>query len=182
MSNATVINQAFKDFEKTIHDVTRKRLQKWCGNLVKNAIKMRLGDPKAHNFTGNLLNSILVCLYENGNPTDVWYAADEPNVRTAIRVKMTRRNKPYYFTKSGDYEGKPSKFIADVETDKGWGIDDAKAFYASFRPQGNNMFDIVVGYAVEYADFVQQQRKTTGILETMGYAYHSGMTFMQLAS
>ena len=180
MGNATVIDKAFRDFEKTIRDTTRKRLQSWCKQLVSAAVKMRLGDPKAHNFTGNLLNSIVVCLYEDGNPIEAFYAADEGNVKSAIMHKMTARKRPYLFVRDGDYEGRPSKYFATVPTDQGWGIDDAKEFFASFLPQGRDMFDIVVAYTVEYANWVQMQRNTTGILETEGYARKTGMTFMQL--
>lgn len=179
MNNRDVVDKAFEDFEKKMLKKIKERIVKWCGDLVSKAVEMRLGDPKAHNFTGNLINSIFVCLYENGNPTDIWYASEQPNVRPAIRVKMTARNRPYFF-QNGDYDGSNSKFRAEVPTNQGWGIDDAKAFYSSYRPQGNNEFDIVVGYAVEYADFVQQKRKTTGYLEMIGYTRHSGMTFMQL--
>lgn len=174
------LDAAFKGFEKQIRDVGRKRLQAWCQDLVRQAVTMRLGDPKAHNFTGNLLNSIVVCLYEDGKPVTAYYAADDGRVKSAIMQKMTTRQRPYSFYKEGDYEGRPSVYKPDVPTNSGWGIDDAKEFFASFKPEGKNMFDVVVAYPVEYADWVQTQRNTTGYLETLGYAKKTAVNFMQV--
>lgn len=174
------LDAAFRRFEKQIRDVGRQRIEKWCMDLVTTAVKMRLGDPKAHNFTGNLLNSIVVCMYENSSPYKAFYAADDGRVHNAIMPKMTARSRPYSFVKSGDYEGRPSHYTATVETDRGWGIDDAKEFFASFKPDGRNMFDVVVAYPVEYADWVQMQRNTTGYLETLGYAKKTAVKFLQI--
>lgn len=178
MKNSTKIDKAFSAFEKEIHNKVREKLQSWCKELIGKAIDMRLMDMRAHNFTGNLLNSIVVCLYEKGQPCDVWYAADEPNVRSAIHVKMTARKKPYSF-KKGDYDDRPSHYQATVRTDKGWGIDDAKQFFQSYRPQGSKMFDVVICYAVEYAEWVQVERNTTGYLEMVGFTTYSAREFLK---
>ena len=180
--NDAVLNRAFKEYEKYIIDCTRNELSKWCLALVKAAVERRLGDYNAHNFTGNLLNSIVVCLYENGKPQHAWYSSETGGVRGPIMGKMSpQRRKAYYFG-GGDYDGSRSYFKPVVNTDGGYGADDARKFFEGYKPDGNNLFDIVVAYTVEYADFVQQQRNTTGILETHGYARHTGMTFMKIAS
>jgi len=171
------LDAAFKGFEKQIRDVGRKRLQRWCQDLVRQAVTMRLGDPKAHNFTGNLLNSIVVCLYEDGKPVKAWFASDDGRVQSANMPKMTKGR--YYFAQ-GDFEGAKSFYNASMGTDKGWGIEDAKNFFANFVPDGKNMFDVVVAYPVEYADWVQIQRNTTGYLETLGYAKKTAVRFMQI--
>lgn len=181
-NNDAIIDRAFKEFENKIHDTVRKHLSEWCKELVSAAVRMRLGDPKAHNFTGNLLNSIVVCLYENRNPIQAFYAAEQGNVKSAIMHKMTARKRPYSFYRTGDYEGKQSKYTATIPTDEGFGIEDAKEFFSSFRPEGRNMFDVVVAYTVEYADWVQLQRNTTGFLESLAYAKKTGMTFMTFKS
>lgn len=178
--NDATIDKAFSKFEKTIRDTVRSRLTDWCKELVATAVRMRLGDPAAHNFTGNLLNSIVVCLYEDRRPVEAFYASDEGNVKSAIMGKMTARKRPYSFSKNGDYEGRPSYYTATIPTDKGLGINDAKEFFQTFRPEGRNMFDIVVSYPVEYADWVQTQRNTTGFLETLAYAKKTAVTFMKL--
>lgn len=174
------LDAALKKFEKQIREVGRRRVELWCHELVQAAIKMRLEDPKAHNFTGNLLNSIVVCLFENGSPYKAFYAADDGRVKSAIMPKMTARSRPYSFGKTGDYEGRPSHYTATVETNSGWGLDDAKEFFASFKPGGRDMFNIVVAYPVEYADWVQSQRNTTGFLETLGYARKTAVRFMEV--
>lgn len=180
-NNAT-IDRAFAEFEKTIRDTTRQRLSEWCRELVATAVRMRLGDPKAHNFTGNLLNSIVVCLYEDRTPKEAFYAAEQGSVRSAIMHKMTARQKPYSFYRTGDYEGNRSQYTATVPTDSGWGINDAQQFFSSFRPDGRNMFDVVVAYTVEYASWVQIQRNTTGFLESLAYAERTATTFLYLKS
>lgn len=180
-TNSANIEKGFAKIKEQIYAKTEQRLRKWCVELVTTAIRMRLGDPNAHNFTGNLLNSIVVCLYKDGDPLDVFYAAGREGVKSARMPKMTARTKPYFFAR-GDYDGANSYFTATIETNKGWGVDDARAFFTSFRPDGRNMFDIVVAYTTEYAEFVQMARNTTGILETLGYARHTGTTFMELTS
>lgn len=174
------LDRTFKNFEKQIMDVGRDRLKLWCKDLVKAAVKMRLEDPKAHNFTGNLLNSIVVCLYENGKPLEAFYAAEDGRVKSAIMPKMTARERPYSFFSSGDYEGNRSVYKAEVSTNGGWGIDDAKEFFASFKPEGRNSFDVVVAYSVDYADWVQIKRNTTGFLETLGYAKKTAVQFLEI--
>lgn len=174
------LDKTFKNFEKQIMDVGRDRLKLWCKDLVKAAVKMRLEDPKAHNFTGNLLNSIVVCLYENSKPLEAFHAAEDGRVKSAIMPKMTARERPYSFFNSGDYEGNRSVYKAEISTDGGWGIDDAKEFFLSFKPEGRNSFDVVVAYPVEYGNWVQMQRNTTGFLETLAYAEKTAIKFLEI--
>ena len=132
-----------------------------------------------HNFTGNLLNSIVVCLYREKSPTIAYFSSSL--VPEAIRPKMSGpRRRAYVFRP--DYDGVyGSKYRPEVKTNKGWGRDDAENFFESYIPNGRNLFDIVVAYTVEYADWVNQQRGTTGILETWKEAKSTGMTFMEVA-
>ena len=174
-----VINKAFKDFKKEIVEVTRAELNKWCWDILESAIRARENNPNAHDFTGNLLNSIVVCLYENGEPYVPYFAADL--VPSAIRPKMKKRLRKRVFF-NPDYSGAKSAYLPTIDTNGGWGRDDANKFFASYRPQGRNMFDIVVAYTVEYADWVDTQRKTTGFLETKKFALRTGVQFLQLKS
>lgn len=174
------VEKAFAKFEKHIMEVSRKRLKEWCQELVSAAVNMRLNDFKAHNFTGNLLNSIVVCLYEQGEPVEAFYSSEDGRVKSAIMPKMTARPRPYSFYKTGDYEGNRSVYKAEVSTNGGWGIDDAKEFFASFRPDGNNLFDVVVAYTVEYSTWVQAKRNSTGFLEMKGYAEKTALNFLEI--
>ena len=177
MSNASVIDKVFKDFEKRILDTTERELQKYCWRILDAAIKARERNPKAHNFTGNLLNSIVVCLYRRKNPVIAYYSSSL--VLEAIRPKMRKRKRiPVSF--NPDYEGRITKYLPTVQTNGGWGYEDAQEFFESYTPHGDNMFDIVVAYTTEYANWVEMERQTTGILQTRKFARRAGMTFMYL--
>ena len=179
MSNTSVIDTAFKKFEKQIEDMTEQELQKYCWSILQAAIKARESNPNAHDFTGNLLNSIVVCLYRRRKPVIAYFSSSL--VGEAIRPKMrvlTTKEKRYGF--NPDYSGKHSVYKPTVNTNGGWGRDDAEEFFETYVPKGNNMFDIVVAYTVEYANWVEIQRQTTGILQTQKFAERTGMTFMYL--
>lgn len=180
MRNITVVKKAFADFDKQIIETTRMELNKWCWAIIEAAVSARENNPNGHDFTGNLLNSIVVCLYENGDPYVPYYPSDI-GVLPAIRKKMKKRLRKRVFF-NPDYRGENSAYFPTVETDGGWGRQDAENFFASYRPQSKNMFDIVVAYTVEYADWVEQQRQTTGILQTKQFVVGTGMRLLQLKS
>ena len=79
-----------------------------------------------------------------------------------------------------DYDGEESAYLPTIETNGGWGKDDAQEFFESYKPKGNNLFDVVVAYTVEYANWVQMERGTAGILQTLQYAERTGKQFMRL--
>lgn len=179
-TNKQTLNQAFKDYRKYILDATEKELREWCYFLVNEAIKWRMRNPEAHNFTGNLLNSIVVCLYREKAPIVAFFSSSQ--VPQAIHPKMSKRLKRRYVFRPKDYDGASnSKYLPEIETNRGWGRDDATKFFESYTPRGGNLFDIVVAYTVEYADWVNQQRGTTGIMQTWQEAKSTGMTFMEVA-
>ncbi len=174
------ISRAIADYHKEIINEVEKRCKTYCNNLIWWAIRYRKTAFDAHDFTGNLLNSIVVCLYKKREPQTAFYAA-EKGIPKAISAKMSRDKrgrKRYHF--DPDYSGAVSDFRADVETDRGWGENDARIFFNSFRPNGNNIFDIVVAYPVEYAEWVEEQRGTTGILNAYAEAQNVGMVLLQL--
>ncbi len=166
---------AYKD--NVIIPEMEKALKKWCRDILNAAILARQRNPQAHNFTGNLLNSIVVCLYRERKPVIAYYASDL--VPEAIQPKMRMRVRRRVFFKK-DYDGEESAYLPTIQTNGGWGKDDAQEFFETYRPKGNYLFDIVVAYPVEYANWVQQHRATTGILNTLSYAERTGRTFMRL--
>ena len=174
-----ILDKAFKDYYKYICDTAEKELREWCDGLLDSAIKWRMTDPAAHNFTGNLLNSIVICLYREKSPVVAFFSSGR--VRAALYPKMSLRHKRRYVFRP-DYDGKSeSRYLPEVETNRGWGRDDAVKFFESYSPDGDNLFDIVVAYTTEYAEWVQLERGTTGAITTWAEAKHTGMTFMQLA-
>jgi hypothetical protein len=174
-TNDSIIDKACKDYKKAIFNEVEKRCKSFCDDLCLRAIEFRKSAPGKHDFTGNLLTSIVVCLYRNGRPVYACYAGD--SLSYPIQVKMTAPKK-YHF--KVDYEGAESHYTPSVKTDEGWGPDDAVKFFQSYRPEGKNLFDIVVAYPVEYASWVEKQRSTTGILQTYAYAERVGTTFLGL--
>lgn len=164
--------QKIEAYKKAITDEIERRCTQYCSELCLQAIQSRRNNPDAHNFTGNLLNSIVVGLYREGIPRYAYYASQY--VQSAIQVKMSRGR--YHF--DPDYDGTKSSYVPVVKTNGGWGEEDAKNFFESYRPKGKNLFDIVVAYPVEYADFIEKLRGTTGIMETWAEAKQIGREYL----
>lgn len=163
------------DYHKRILDEVEKRCYDYCEELCRSAVSYRKSEPEKHDFTGNLLNSIAVCLYRDGNPKEAWYSQDI--VFEATQAKMTAPRKYRFFN---DYSGAKSRYNPDVKTDEGYGANDALNFFMSYRPAGRRAFDIVVAYTTEYADWVEQERGTTGIMRTYDFADRTAIQFLQL--
>jgi len=174
-TNANIVRNAIAKYRIMIFDEVEIRCRKFCAELCQSAITYRKSNPRAHNFTGNLLNSIVVCLYRLGSPIYACYAADRTT--KAIQVKMTHP-KSYFF--KGDYDGKSSRYHPTVVTDEGWGEDDARQFFQSYRPEGKNLFDIVVAYPTEYGEWVEMKRSSTGIMQTYAHAEQVGVSYLKL--
>ena len=176
--NKATIQKAVENYKNQVIIPTMEaEMKKWCSHILDAAIKARQKNPQAHNFTGNLLNSIVVCLYKNAKPAIAYFSSDI--VPEAIMPKMKKRLRKRVFFKR-DYDGEESAYLPTVETNGGWGRDDAQEFFESYKPKGNNLFDIVVAYTVEYANWIQMQRATAGILNVWQFAERTGRTFMRL--
>ena len=160
-------------YREAIIKETRRRCVIFIDNLLEAAIEYRL--QQGHNFTGNLINSIAVGLYQERKLTEIRYASDE--LKSAIQVKMTYP-KRYAFTR--DWDGDASHYIPAIATNEGWGKDDARTFISGYRPGGKNLFDIVVAYTTEYASFVEKQRSSTGILSLYAEAPSIAMLCLEL--
>lgn len=177
VTNRTIIHNAIAEYRTKIFDEVENRCRKFCTDLCQEAIRARKNAPGAHNFTGNLINSIVVCLYRNREPINAYYAAQY--VPKAIQVKMRQRmRKRYRF--NPDYDGDKSHYLPTVQTNGGWGEDDARHFFQDYVPKGKNLFDIVVAYPVEYGNWVEAQRSTTGILQAYSHAESVGVTYLKL--
>lgn len=182
MSGINEVKRAIDDYYKQILATVESRCRKFCSDMCIEAVKNRKTEPGAHNFTGNLLNSIVVCLYRDSKPRDAWYSSMVDGVTKAIRIKMRVRphKKRYYFPT--DYDGASGTKYSppDIPISGRWGVDDAKDFFSSYKPSGDHLFDIVVAYTVEYADWIEQVRNTTGILRTKAFAERTGITYLKL--
>jgi len=174
-TNAAQAQKTLEEYRKSILDEIESRCIKFCDHLCESAIEFRQSAPLKHNFTGNLLNSIVVCLYREKMPVYAAYAAER--VAKAIHVKMTY---PRTYGFNPDYDGAKSKYRPEVQTNEGFGEDDAREFFQSYRPMGKCLFDIVVAYPVEYGEWVQEHRGTTGILAAYDHTEKVGTTWLGL--
>lgn len=177
--NRSKVNNAINGYWNSILNEVENQCRSYCVKLCTEAVKARQTNPKAHNFTGNLLNSIVVCLYRQGNPVYACYAAQY--AAAAIQMKMKQRKRRRYFF-NPDYDGEKSAYLPTIQTNGGWGVEDARDFFYEHKPSGKNLFDIVVAYPVEYANWVEQQRSSTGIVQTYQFAENIGINFLKIAA
>lgn len=171
------IHNAISSFKKTIRDEMSNRCKGLCEELLSLAIRNRESAPKKHNFTGNFINSIVVILCEKGKVVSAFYASDKIG-KKAIAVKMTRRKGTYRF--SNDFENTSSVYSPKVDTNEGFGVHDAERFVMEYRGNGKNMFEIVVGYPVEYASYIELKRHTAGFIETRGMANSVSVKYLTI--
>lgn len=132
--------------------------------ICDDAIRFRQTAPGKHNFTGNLINSIVAVVYRDRSPRYARYAAQLVG-KPAIQCKMTAYpgEKPRRYRFELDWDGAKSQYDAEVVTDEGYGKDDAEAFVNGYRPSAQGWV-ITVAYPVEYAPYIERERQTTGIM------------------
>lgn len=164
MKNAYILQLAIERRLEEKYDEMEVKLKKHCDDICESAVNFRLDEPNAHEFTGNLLNSIAVALYRRGKLVQATFSSSM--VPGAIAPKMTT-DKFYHW--KPDWQGDERTFRADVKTDEGYGKYDAQSFVVYYNPDKKAVFEIVCAYTTEYAKWVEQQRNTTGFLNTVQY-------------
>lgn len=177
-TNVKIINKAFKDFRKEIEESSLKWVCEYARSIVYKAIDFRLREKYAHNFTGNLLNSIVAAVYYNKDFKNAYFSG-ETEIRQPRYYEMTASHGRYFF--KVDYSGKSSVFVPEIETLRRKGIDDAYEFVSTYSPKIDG-YVVVVAYTTEYAEFVEMERHTTGFLKTYKYAEKIGRNYFQLPS
>ena len=160
---------ALENFAKAKYDELEERLKNHCNEIIEQAIGFRLNNPNAHDFTGNLLNSIVVALYRNGQL--VYYTIpNQHGVEAPFGWKMTAPKKYYFSLTRGklglDYsKTEPSSYYEPAKVTNGkTGIQDAQEYIHNFKPDKKAVFQIVVAYTADYAEWVET---TTGYLRTV---------------
>ena len=165
--NRKVVEDAFREFRnKTMHNEVIKQLSLICQNILISAIhyRLRLSHAQGHDFTGNLINSIVVVLYQDGEIADVWSAGEQGQIKKPICRKMTARKKAYFYR--NDYSNTQSKYRAEIPTNRGVADEDIQMFLNSNAPNVKEGFCVTVAYTVEYAEWVELERGTTGFVQT----------------
>lgn len=186
-NNAKVVDDAFKAFKTEIDETTFKVLDSWCREILRSAISFRLREPEGHNFTGNLINSIVVLLYRKSKGTKASYFAYD-SLKLPIRRELSgitargkhRRNRIWL---RPDWSGEQSALKGSelIATDQSWGQNDATNFANNWLPSNPNLdFVICVAYTSEYASFVEHERNTTGILQTESFVGRSAIEWVGL--
>lgn len=168
------IQKAFDDFRKNeVNLEMSKQLSVCCQNILVKAIQYRLNlsHTLGHDYTGNLINSIVVILYDDGEISSVYAAGREGQIRKPICRKMSARKKAYYY--NNDWSGSKSSYRAEIPTNRGVADEDIAAFINSNTPAVSKGFCITVAYTVEYASWVELERGTTGYLNTESFALKS---------
>lgn len=182
--NNTVISEAFKRFyEDTVKPRTYQRLCSWCENLINAAVQYRRGAKDAHNFTGNLINSIVVVLYEGNKRAE--FFSNSVVRKPAIRKEMSAlnskgRKRRYRIHLNPDWEGHRSSYLPEVPTDGSWGEIDAAHFASRYRPKVKAEYAIVVAYTSEYAAWVEFQRHTTGYFAMLKHTEDTAVSLVKL--
>lgn len=158
-----LIDHAFHDFRtEVIDNEIRREMSLACQNIVFKSIQNRRNTPGAHDFTGNLLNSIVAVLYKDKEL--VYYYTSAGSLRSPRYYEMTASHGAYHF--KIDYSGKESNYSPDIETLRRKGIDDALEFMSMYTPDRDG-FVMVVAYTTDYANFVEIERATTGYVQTL---------------
>lgn len=156
---------ALKNFTKKKLDDLEKKLLKFCEQTLDKAIQSRFDAPGAHNFTGNLVNSIVVGLWREGRLVQGFLPGSKNNVEMVKRKKMTAG---VWYRYKIDYDTVPNTvFYGTVTTNQGKGRQDALNFLETFKPDPKAAFHIVVAYTTEYANWVETMRGTTGFMKTV---------------
>lgn len=165
-------------FGKTVDDVILGELYVFAQNIIYKAIQEREKNPQKHDFTGNLLNSIVSAVYKDKDFKKAFFSG-ETGIKSPRYYEMTASHGRYHF--KVDYEGRESNFTPDIETLRRKGLDDAYEFISTYTPNING-YVIVVAYTTDYANWVESQRATTGYLATMRYAEKCAIKMFPLRS
>lgn len=167
-NNKSVTEKAFKDFENGVmREEMTKQISLHCMNILISAIRNRLSlsHRVGHDYTGNLINSIVVVLYQDGEIADMWTAGSDGQVKKPKFRKMTARKRMYVY--SNDYSNSSSRYRAEVPTNRGVADEDIENFLNTNTPSIQKGFCVTVAYTVEYAEWVEIERGTTGYLKTL---------------
>jgi hypothetical protein len=170
------LGKVLRNYEETaMNDVIFKHLDTICSRLLLDAIiEHRLRTEGAHQFTGNLINSIVVILFNKVTGEQVNYFAYD-RLKAPIRREMTsitargtqRKNRIHFYPDWQNRMG--SSYLPDVVTDESYGHEDAISFAQSWSPETGKTFEICVAYTSEYAQWVNIHHHTVGYAQSVSY-------------
>lgn len=190
-----IAHKQIQEYMKQWYADAYKQMQRTCLRILKRAVTERRDAPNAHDFTGNLLNSIAVALLCSPEVVKAVSGAETIQVLTAQKDAnqkpaeytgigfrhgggglhdMNNDAKPmqqgYYYLYEWDYEGANSEYRkgrkpAEAEGGAGY-MSSIGEWKNSLQIKSGNMFEVHLGYTAPYAEWVELHRKTVGAMVT----------------
>lgn len=179
--------------QKQIEGIVRSKCRTLTLRICKRALEYREKLTQSgigHNYTGNLINSIVCALYTDGKLDYTVYGSKLVG-RPPIMAKMTNKKdgggRTYYYGarfqehlakqrgkgrtnayvsghEGPDWDDGSSSYFATIRTDTTKTPEaEVQHFVDSYKPAITKGYVIVLAYPVEYADYIENLRSSTGL-------------------
>ena len=160
-----------KSFDAGIQKMTRikhehfiKCLQAYCDSLFRSADAQR----QYRNLTGNTFVSYSCGIYIDGTLREILLSSDYK--KPPIRVKLAKGE----VFSGKDYDGTfRRKYKANIETDRGLGVDTSLRFLRQHKPNVTKGYDVVMCTGTEYSEYIEKVRHINVLTNT--YLMSSGL-------
>lgn len=166
------VEDMFRSMQDAIERSVRQKLDGLAKQILERALYYRsqlVALDIGHNYTGNFVNSIGVGIYIYGNFQRGYYASQEigkaPVMGKMTTLKSGGPRKYTFVVEAGrpDFQGGESSYTAKIKTDmrtvnKGM----VEEVLKSIHPRNKNGYSIILAYSVEYAEFIENLRASTG--------------------
>lgn len=167
------VEDMLRSIQGAIERSVRQKLDGLAKQILERALYYRsqlVGMDIGHNFTGNFVNSIGVGIYIYGYFQRGYYASQEIG-KDPVMGKMTTLksggSRKYTFSINAghpDFQGEDSSYLAKIKTDmktvnKGM----VEEVLRSIHPHNKNGYSVILAYSVEYAEFIENIRSSTGL-------------------
>jgi hypothetical protein len=174
-------------WKKQVESEVRSKCITLARQVLQRALYYReqlVASDIGHNYTGNFINSIVCGVWENGANISMLLGSKIVG-KSPIMSKMTLKkdNSPrrYRFgeefknsmkstdsypkgVNGPDWDDATSTFLTSVKTNTSKsGMQDARDFISNFKPSVRKGYAIALGYPVEYAEFMEKLRASTGL-------------------
>ena len=174
-------------WKKQVDSEVRAKCITLARQVLQRALYYReqlVANDIGHNYTGNFINSIVCGVWENGANISMLLGSKLVG-KSPIMSKMTLKkdNSPrrYRFgeefknsmkstdsypkgVNGPDWDNATSTFLTSVKTNTSKsGMQDARDFISNFKPSVRKGYVIALGYPVEYAEFMEKLRASTGL-------------------
>jgi hypothetical protein len=162
------ISAILRNIETEFLNDLEVKLKAKCDDILKNAVNFRRSSPNAHDITGNLITGILVALFRKGKMKYAIAPEDSLGLAPPIRPQMTS---PLIYHFKTDYSGTEAFYRPDVVAkNKEYAMYRAFDWLRhSYKTSKDSLFEIVVVYGADYAEWLEHERGTAGFADTVAY-------------